>query len=226
MLSFPHKRSERRPDGHTLSLRRLDNIHDPDFAELLALYTAAFPAAERKSVDVLQRMLANPRYRFFVASAQGVCAALAIVALIEDGGAALLEYMAVRSELRGQGFGRLLFAETARTVLGPHGSTLLIEVESDHLPGPTQAQQTRRKLFYRSLGAREIEGLSWVMPPVADTPPPPMNLFAFAPHRSTLPKDTLQRWLARIYVEVYGQNEDDPRLFAMTRALPQTIALR
>ena len=169
-------------------------------------------------------MLAQPAYRFYIAHLGDTFLGFGVVALLSETEVALLEYLAIHTGMRGRGLGRLLFGEIARAVHRDR-STLLIEVESDRQGSPGFELQTRRKRFYRSLGAREIAGLLWLMPEVAEAPPPPMEMLAHGELASALGRHTLQHWLTRLYVEVYGQSPDDSRLTAMMASLPATVPL-
>lgn len=214
-----------RPPGSTLTFGLLPPSPGPAFGELLAIYTEAFPFAERKPLSTLRAMLANPAYRFFIATQRGTCVGFAIAVLLADSEAALLEYMAVREGSRAEGVGRWLFRETVRAVLTGPCTTLLVEVESDRIASPEQPDRRRRKRFYTSLGARELEGLAWKMPPVGPATPPPMEMLVYGPHTATLPRTTLKRWLAALYVEVYRQLPTDPQLRTMLDSLPEHIPL-
>jgi GNAT superfamily N-acetyltransferase len=193
------------------------------FCDLVKLYEQSFPESERKPVAALRSMLATEGYHFLVAKEHGCLTGFMIVRALGDS-AALLEYLAVAPAQRGRGLGsRILLA--AAEAITPPPLTLLVEVESDRKDAPDRAERTRRKRFYRSLGARELVNLGWIMPPVAAEPPPAMEMLAFATDATFIPKDQLRQWLTNIYVHVYGQSPDDPRLEAMLSDLPDEVTL-
>lgn len=206
------------------ALTRLTPSAEEGFGELVLMYEEAFPAAERKPTAVLRRMLTDPQFWFLLATADGQPVGFAIVCRFRRSEAAMLEYMAVRPEMRGHGYGRALFAEIAGPVAGPP-RVLLMEVESDRVDSPERSARSRRKQFYRSLGARELAGLRWLMPPVIAAVPPPMELLALGPLAATVSKREVRLWLASIYVEVYGQSEQDPRIDEMLADLPDRVPL-
>ena len=207
-----------------LELTQLRSAVDADFDHLIQLYTDAFPASERKSTSTLHRMLHDASYRFFVAKREETFVGFAIAKHCAGKEVALLEYMAVSPGHREQGLGRELYKAVAG-MLRRTSPALLIEVESDHLPGPEQASQARRKAFYHRQGARQIAGLHWLMPAVADTEPPPMDLLLHSDTTSMISKTTLRHWLQSIYVEVYDQPANDARIQAMLALLPDSILL-
>jgi hypothetical protein len=112
-------------------------------------------------------------------------------------------------------------AEVMKT---PPGA-LLLEVESDRMEGAERELRARRKGFYRTLGAREITGLQWIMPPQGDVLPPPMEMLVMGLAEGSVSREQLRAWLRGIYVEVYGQGAEDERIGSMLANLPQDVPL-
>ena len=207
-----------------LVLKRLRTHSESEFSDLLSLYEESFPDSERKPVAVLHRMLAVDEYHFFLATEYEVTVGLAIVRVLSGGTAALLEYMAVAPLQRRRGIGGQIVVAVARAVDAP-STTLLFEVESDRIEDPDRLLRTRRKQFYRALGAQELRNLSWIMPPVIETPPPAMEMMVLAPAAGFVRKEELRQWLRNIYVDVYEQSAADPRIDVMLRDLPEEVEL-
>ncbi len=214
--------AETKPSG--LVLKRLQLSSEAEFSDLLSLYEEAFPSSERKPVAVLRRMFAVEQYYFLLATENEVTVGFAIVRVLSGGTAALLEYMAVAPSQRRRGIGGQIVLAAARAVNAPP-VTLLLEVESDNVKSPDQSLRTKRKHFYRALGALELRNLSWIMPPVIATLPPAMEMMVLAPAVSTIRREELRQWLVNIYVDVYGQSADDPRIDVMLRELPEEVEL-
>ena len=210
------------PSG--LVLKRLQLSSEREFSDLLLLYEEAFPSSERKPAAVLRRMLAVEQYYFLLATENEVTVGFVIVRVLSGGTAALLEYMAVASSQRRRGIGGQIVLAAARTLNAPP-LTLLLEVESDRIEDQDRLLRTRRKQFYRALGALELRNLSWIMPQVAATPPPAMEMMVLAPAASFVRRKELRQWLVNIYVDVYGQSADDPRIEAMVADLPEEVEL-
>ena len=202
--------------------RRLTSPADPAFAALLAIYTEAHPASERKPEGLLRAMIERPGYRFEVVLQGETIAGFGIVLDLPGTDASLLEYMAIAPEYRGHGLGTLLF----RHLIPTPSRFLLAEVESDHVGSADRELRARRKHFYRGPGCLEIDGLSYVMPPVSTSMPPAMNLMV---HHASLPRliarERLRGWLEAIYREVYAVPLPDGRVDGMLAPLPEAVAL-
>ena len=207
-----------------IAYRRIGPADAAAFEGLHTIYVDVFPLSERKPRDRLLAMLNTAAYVFIVGEAGGDVLCFAITRILEGAGAALLEYMGVRRDLQGKGLG----GRTFRGVVGHPslaGMTLLLEVEDERGLDPS-GDEARRKAFYRDLGCREVAGLAYVMPTVADGAPPPMNILTHgAASGAPVARATLTGWLQAIYAQVYGRPRTDPAIAAMVSPLPNDITL-
>jgi GNAT superfamily N-acetyltransferase len=206
-------------------IERLLSPSQSEFDGLLRIYTEALPPSECKNVDALREMIERPEYFFLVAKEEDGVVGFSIAIAFVDSDAALLEYMAVDQERRGAGVGRQLFNATASQPQF-RGRLLLIELDAEVTHGTDPEILTRRKVFYRRLGCRQIEGLTYLMPKVSSAQPPLMDMFV---HGEELPdsveKPRLRAWLAACYQQVYDVAEGDARIGEMLRELPEMIRL-
>ncbi|MDE3147883.1 MAG: GNAT family N-acetyltransferase [Acidobacteriota bacterium] len=208
-----------------LKIHRVQNSTEPEFAELVRIYSEAHPASERKSVAMLSSMVERPEYLFQVVSQANQVLGFAIVLCFVDSDACLLEYMAVERKWRSRGIGKFLFTELVK-LQEISERYLLAEVDSDKAETADKKDRTRRKDFYRRLGCREIEKICYIMPQVSSALPPAMDLLVY---RRMLPdsieRTDLRKWLQSCYVQVYGKAESDPRIETMLKDLPAVLRL-
>lgn len=208
-----------------MNVHRVCSVADPAYDSLVRIYLDSQPESELKSPAQLARMIEQPEYYFLAALREGSVVAYSITICFVDSDAALLEYMAVERDLRGAGIGQQLFRET-RNFGAIADRILLIEVDSEKWPSPDHADRVRRKNFYRRLGCREIEGLTYIMPPVASATPPLMDLLVLRDELPTeLPKGRIRHWVECCYQQVYEKSADDPRIESMIRTLPDNVRL-
>jgi ribosomal protein S18 acetylase RimI-like enzyme len=208
-----------------MNVHRVLSTTEHKFDALVRIYTEAHPATELKTVDALKRMIERPEYLFLMATQDGAAVGFSITIAFVDCDAALLEYMAVDASHPGMGVGQFLFRATTKYPPISQRS-LLIEVDSDRTASAPTDDRTRRKHFYRRLGCRQIEGLTWIMPPVSSSQPPPMDMLLY---RRELPdsieKTRMRVWLEACYAQVYQQALPDARIESMLDGLPETISL-
>jgi ribosomal protein S18 acetylase RimI-like enzyme len=208
-----------------VNIQRLTSAEGAAFAELMRIYSEAHPASERKSADALARMIERPEYLLLALMEESAVAGFSIAICFSDSEAALLEYMAIDAADRGRGLGQRLFRATAEQ---PElcERFLLIEVDSDRTSSRDGEDHARRKAFYRRLGCRQIEGLTYLMPRVAAVEPPLMDMLVY---RRELPdaldKGQVRVWLDACYAQVYQQPLPNERIAAMLAGLPNPVRL-
>lgn len=214
--------------GDADSVERLSPDDGAGFAALLGIYRASLPGAEQKREADLRRMARRADYRFLLLRHEGSVAGFAIQFARPGADFALLEYMAVEPSLRSRGLGARLFAACLADARQANPrAKVLIELDDPAEPASDGAQRARRMRFYLRLGCARVASLQYVLPLVGPNGelPPRMVLLAHAPGQVDLLRATLQDWLRTIYVEVYGQGPDDPRLDHMLAGLPDPVPL-
>jgi GNAT superfamily N-acetyltransferase len=187
------------------------------FDEMVSIYQEAIIPSEQKAPSELAKMLRSPSYRVVLGSIAGRIVGVAISFFSVRSRFWLLEYMAVDRNLRSRGLGRDLFFAARRDAAAVAGAfPCVLEVDQPAVPAAANSDQSRRLRFYARSGCRRIEGLNYIMPlDVAGTPPPMWLLVQGLDDREAVSTSDVAGWLTTIYVEVYGQQPDDPRLSQM-----------
>jgi len=190
------------------------------FEELYGIYAASIAIREQKTRAQIAALVLRPGYKVLLAKRQGVVIGFSMVFLPVQESFCLLEYMAVQAMHRNSGVGASLFRHSIQVAASIQGETpMLLEVDS-----PDQEIHRRRQQFYRRLGCRRIEGLSYLLP--LPGPPPDMDLMVHvSPAISSIPKSTLEDWLKVVYQEVYGCSSNDVRIRRMMNAVADPISL-
>jgi GNAT superfamily N-acetyltransferase len=185
----------------------------PAFEALYALYARTIELSEQKTEAELRAAFAHPLYRFIVAADAGAIVGVSIVYLPLNADFWVLEYLAVAPSHEGKGLGGRLLAESAMAA-GPRAG--LIEVDSDIGEDAGAAKRRRRLRFYARAGCRRLGDINYLLPLRTHGAPPPMELLVLAPASiSSVSMVEARNWLTRLYVEVYGQPADDPRIDVM-----------
>lgn len=198
------------------------------FRQLFAIYAASITPREQKSEDWLRAMVGAPEYRVWVARAAGQVLGFSFLFLPHAESFALLEYMAVAPEHRGQGLGAELFRRSVAHAAAPDRDVrpVLLEIDSDREASSDRAIRTRRERFYRRLGCVKIAGLHYLMPLRGAGPVPEMDLMLYpAQPIAGVARDDLKRWLQTIYRDVYRCSPDDPRIARMLVPLADPVSV-
>lgn len=185
-----------------------------------ALYRDSIAPSEQRPEAEFRDLVKRTDYRFVAAMLGDELLGVAVAWIPPDSNFWLFEYAAVVPKARNHSIGANLF--TGARYLAGEQRMALTEVEVD-LGAPWQA---KRLNFYRRLGWQRVVGLDYRLPLRAFGIPPPMWLLALPPlPADSVPAQTVEGWLRRIYAEAYGKGLDDPRLAEMVDPLPDNVML-
>lgn len=210
----------------SLSIRQLGPADAGTLERALAIYRETILPSEQRPEDEIRALLGRRDY-VVLAAEQGeteqggavVGFAISYVPLAEDFW--LFEYVATTPAEHGRGAGAALVREATR--LAGEGRVGLIEADADIGGDPVARKRLR---FYERLGCRRLDGLDYKLPLRTHGVPPPMILMALAPPNVMgLSVEAVERWLRLIYIGVYRQSEDDPRIAEMIEGLQFSVPL-
>jgi len=211
------------------ALERVTGPSSPLFAPSLAIIADSFPAAERLPIQRLARLLAGDDYRLYSLTASGDVTAVALLYLSVARPFALLDYMAVRADLRGKGNGSTLFREVVNTLRGerPLAEWLLLEVDDDREGSEEQrGANSRRIQFYRRLGARLLANVPYRFPSPSGVDVP-MRLMAYGLREEAMPSpQALGSAVEDMFAQIHARNESDPLLRWILANLPPALILQ
>jgi GNAT superfamily N-acetyltransferase len=192
---------------------------DTGMPSIERIYIDSFPSSERRPIPWLSEAAARTDFAVIVAETDGkVCGFATLFLPTDNDNSALLDYLAVDSEVRNIGVGSCLL----RSCLAKIGDRpMLIEVET--IGDPPDPTRLRRQQFYHHHGCQRIAGVPYILP-IPTTGKPPMELMiANAP--AEFQRADLARWMTAIYTQVYSCASDDPRLAEMLANTPSTLRL-
>jgi hypothetical protein len=189
-------------DHHLLCVRRITDVRDPCLPDWLDLFQVKFPIPEQVQASVFLRSLANDNspIRLIAVLQEDTLVGMACYELKEDAGALYLWYLAAEPE--GQGIGSWIYRclETLAVEELPLARAIVFEVErpEDTHDEVTCARAERRIAFYRRLGARLCEGVSYTQD-VGWQPPMPMHLMVQPIEPDTISTDETRRILEAVF---------------------------
>lgn len=209
-----------------LHVKALEQNNLKEFDGFYAIYSTSFPLSEQKSRDALLAMQDASFYTIYLAYNDEKIVGFCIMYHPHNDDFFLLEYMAVDERLRGMGLGSTLLKSSIEQLFKTHGTrALLIEIDSPEKSSNEQEIREKRELFYRRLGALKIDPFDYILALQSSEEAPPMELLVYHPSMREVSKESLQTWLEKLYVDVYGCSKTDPRITHMLAHVPPILTL-
>jgi len=134
------------------------------FAAALEIYADAFPSNERQQVELLKEKIDKGLSRLYVGYFGDEVVFIAILWPLKDTEFILLDYIATKKSHRGQGIGTAFLNEICQ-MLKYNNKFMLIEVENYEY-GSQREEKRRRVAFYQRVGAKVMQGVRYVLPPL------------------------------------------------------------
>jgi GNAT superfamily N-acetyltransferase len=131
-----------------LEYRITDEWNEARWSAVERIYEQAFPLDGKKSRDIVRRMFEKRMCQLHTIAQDSEIVGMALTGIDQHAGALIIDYIAIRKELRGSGYGRLLLdriKKWTRTVTNCKG--IIVEVESE----PTE-ENSRRIHFWKTNG--------------------------------------------------------------------------
>ncbi|RMG51424.1 MAG: GNAT family N-acetyltransferase [Gammaproteobacteria bacterium] len=198
----------------TPEFRPLHGPEGPLWHAFVALYTASFPDWEREPPGQIASRLTSGRYRLMLALEGDRLLGFYLLDRVPELDHALLCFLAVAPERRGQGLGTALTRHCLAHYPEPSIHWLFIEAEED----PAR--------LYGRLGARRL-ALEFRVPHFTDAGETPMHLMALRQPATPVQvgRDFLCPIIEHIFISGYGVDHDDPRLIRQCARVPERVRL-
>jgi GNAT superfamily N-acetyltransferase len=213
----------------------IQELQDPDgdlARQALAICEQSFPEVEREPTEqfrtmLRQRLTAPPppdrANHFWVAHQTGSVVGLATFSYYAKPGLTFIGYMAIRPDLKGRGYGSILFqkiinqppVDAARFGGRPWGACFEVQRPEDVANETDRLARERRIRFYQRHGAQLIDRVEFVAPPLAPGFPPVPFYLMFRPATPgplILTQSQRRQIVESILIYDYGLAPDDPYL--------------
>lgn len=207
-----------------MEFKEITTIDSREFKEAMEIYTEAFPANERHSIPVISQRVRDGLSKLYVGSSTGEITFLALLWPLKGTEFILLDYIATKATQRGKHIASD-FLIALQEKLRDTKHYLILEVEKPKL-GDKQEEKKKRITFYRRLGAKELEGVRYLLPPLDGTVPTEMILMIFPEHKSEeIEGSVIRKVIVQIYRELYAREENDALLGTFVHDIGDRIKL-
>jgi len=213
---------------YDVTLERVADPSSPLFTPCLGILRESIPPGEQLGDAKLKKLLKRDDYRMYALLLDASVVATAILYLPKAQEFVLLDYMAVRVDLRGRSFGSKLFRELVKIASreSPAAGYLIFEVDDDRGDSPHVGSINRRRIeFYHRLGAQLLSNANYLFPSPTG-PGVPMRLMVYRLRPETkLSQETVRAALENIFREIHGREKNDALLQSIVDHLPSHVVL-
>ena len=166
------------------------------FQSAFIIYGEAFPKNESRSVKKTTNMLSDS-YKMYVAQECDETVGMALVYFWDD--FTMLDYMAVKSDKRGQGVGEILFKHVCKT-----SKTVFLEVQKLDPTSKDNEKRAARIRFYERYGCHIITD-KYLLPSYDGTDPEEMNLMVWKSEAElSFTNKEIQDVVSKIHKNIYN----------------------
>lgn len=207
-----------------MEFKEINRVDSREFSEAMEIYAEAFPANERHPAPLIAERVRDGLSKLYVASSDDEITFIALLWPLKTTEFLLLDYMATKATHRGKGIASAFLTELAKK-LSNSGQYLVMEVE-DPKVGDRQNEKEKRVTFYKRHGAKVLEGVRYLLPPLDGTIPTEMILMMFPEHSGKeIGGPLIKSVIFQIYRELYNRQEDDALLGTFVHDIGDSVKL-
>jgi ribosomal protein S18 acetylase RimI-like enzyme len=194
------------------------------FDEAIEIYTNSFPESARQPLSVIRKRVASRKERLLIGVSDNKVVAFALLWRLKGSGFVLLDYLAVKKELRSRSIG-FKFMRFISSSLRSSGEKLIIEVDDPRF-GRNKQEKERRVLFYKRCGSRVLNGIRYFLGSMTGTRAHRLILMIM-PARSgcSLKGESVRKLVMQIYKELYHRDSRDEVVQATLATIPKTVSI-
>jgi GNAT superfamily N-acetyltransferase len=211
-------------------IKELDDFDSFEFEQSLDIYKSSFPSNETRPIEKVVVMLKNDKnYHLFISVNNNSVVGISLMYIFYPLRIGLLDYMAVIPNYRRRGIGEKLFKFTLQkfNALVSNGIGLLIEIQKETVLDPEESVIRKKRIsFYTSLGAKVLEGVNYLLPPMRNGGEAEEMYLMIRPLWEVhhLSKASVVKYISAIYSTIY-QYHYNYLLERITQKLPAKIVL-
>ena len=207
-----------------MMVRPIQFVPKPGLAllgQVLEIYRHSFPAEERQPDDILLERFQSGKEELHVAlGPDGKVVGFAGLWPLKGTSFCLLDYLAVREDCRGQGWGGAWMRHLESWMLQKQ-AYLLIEVENPEFGGNPSSKQSRID-FYLHNGAVLLNNVRYLLPDLEGKGKPvEMKLMLFPP--IPMNRYNLSQLIGRVHRELYPSQTNQALIDEILQHLPEEI---
>ncbi len=198
------------------------NVNNNRFNEAIEIYNESFPDKEKRPLNDLKNNI-NESEKLFIGKYNDLTIMLSIIWEIENTDYLFLDYLAVKKEYRNKRIGTN-FLKNIFNIFKNYNN-VIFEVENPE-EGENKNQRIKRINFYKKLGAKELTGFKYFLPPRNGEIENMVLMILSRNQNEVLNGEKIENVLSLIYKYVYHRDNNDETLKNIVNDIPEKIQLK
>lgn len=204
----------------------LQHTCDVMFEAIYAMYENIFPKSEQKTKENFKKVFNNQEYSIFIIQKNTDVLGFCIFFAPKSLDFILLEYMAIKENLRSFGMGSELFLFSIKTLfLQNERKPILIEIDSPHKNDENAISNQKRANFYRKNGCKVVNDFEYILGLKSELLPPKMEMLIYGYENEFIVKNQLKSYVQDIYEKVYFNDRNHLNIDTMFSNVNEKIML-
>lgn len=194
-----------------LRFNEITDVNYKDFIEAMRIYTESFPLNERQPENIIKERVEKKLYQMYIGQLNNSVALMALFYPLKKTNFILFDYMATAKKFRNKGIGTKFIQHMINILENNISSThMILEVENPRY-GTNKEQKKRRVAFYKRLGAKEMNNVRYVLPPLSGSDLPTEMILMVLPdyNNGIIDGNLVRELIIQIYKEVYNRDKSD-----------------
>ncbi|MBF0628791.1 MAG: hypothetical protein HQL91_11305 [Magnetococcales bacterium] len=209
---------------NTVFFELLKDVNNRYFQDMLDIYVESFPENERRPNHEIVKSITEGREICYIGLKDFCVVLFALLWPINGTDFILLDYLATKKGLRRSGLAKCFLSFISQQ-LSLENKYLILEVEDPNFGDNTNERKERIE-FYREIGAKQLQGVSYILPPLQGGSETQMILmishsFPF----KIIEGNRVWDLIVKIYSGLYKISETSPLLDRIRKTLSEHIEI-
>jgi len=198
------------------------NLDDLQFNDAIEIYNESFPDKEKRPLDDIKNNIKEGE-KLFIGKYNDSTIMFSIIWEIENTDYLFLDYIAVKKECRNKRIGTK-FLKNIFNIFKDYNN-IIFEVENPE-EGENKNQRIKRINFYKKLGAKELTGFKYFLPPRNGKIENMVLMILSGNQNEVLNGEKIENILSLIYKHIYHRDNNDKLLKNIVNDIPEKIKLK
>jgi GNAT superfamily N-acetyltransferase len=211
-------------ESSSVKFYEIADVSSIEFEEAMTIYVESFPENERRPVATIKMMLISRKSHLITGRMENETVFMALLYPLKGTSFLLGDYLATAKRYRGRGIGKMFLRSIFDVLDDIQFKYFLIQVDNPYL----NRDEMKIKIleFYKKLGAKELKGIRYILPPLQGTAPTELILMVLSTvNDDYLTGESVRQIIIQMFGELYDRHEGDEFLTSILGGTPDRVWL-